>query len=343
VLVGLPGMAPLLERFAAGALRAAGDAPGELQCSALHIRAQLAIGRGRLAEAQQWLDQADEAYRWLGMTRGMNHSNGITHALLDALRGEREASHAALRRLAQDLQQHSPASHRRASEYLVLSAHVQASWVLQDEAALRQADAALARAANPAEWRVAPLCRQLSQALVALLDQRLVEARALLEPLAAGPNRGTYYPADQARVLLADLLLRQGRRDEAARWLQPCVEAARAGGEVGGLLLAGRTALQRLASADWGGRLDAGVLAAWADAPAGPAASQAATTSTLAPLSEREREVLALIARGDSNKLIARAFDLSPHTVKRHVANILDKLGVDTRGQAAARWREAAG
>jgi LuxR family maltose regulon positive regulatory protein len=33
---------------------------------------------------------------------------------------------------------------------------------------------------------------------------------------------------------------------------------------------------------------------------------------------------------------------LSPHTVKRHVANILDKLGVDTRGQAAARWREAA-
>jgi LuxR family maltose regulon positive regulatory protein len=43
------------------------------------------------------------------------------------------------------------------------------------------------------------------------------------------------------------------------------------------------------------------------------------------------------MAVGDSNKLIARRFDLSPHTVKRHVANILDKLGVDTRGQAAAR------
>jgi LuxR family maltose regulon positive regulatory protein len=49
------------------------------------------------------------------------------------------------------------------------------------------------------------------------------------------------------------------------------------------------------------------------------------------------------MAAGDSNKLIARAFDLSPHTVKRHVANILDKLGVATRGQAAARWREKAG
>ena len=50
-------------------------------------------------------------------------------------------------------------------------------------------------------------------------------------------------------------------------------------------------------------------------------------------------EVLAHIAAGDSNKLIARYLDLSPHTVKRHVANILGKLGVASRGQAAARYR----
>ena len=63
-------------------------------------------------------------------------------------------------------------------------------------------------------------------------------------------------------------------------------------------------------------------------------------THSIAPLlSSREREVLARIAAGDSNKLIARAFDLSPHTVKRHVANILDKLGVESRGQAAAWYR----
>jgi LuxR family transcriptional regulator, maltose regulon positive regulatory protein len=55
-------------------------------------------------------------------------------------------------------------------------------------------------------------------------------------------------------------------------------------------------------------------------------------------LSRRELEVLARIAAGDSNKLIARAFDLSPHTVKRHVANILGKLGVASRGRAAACW-----
>jgi LuxR family maltose regulon positive regulatory protein len=55
-----------------------------------------------------------------------------------------------------------------------------------------------------------------------------------------------------------------------------------------------------------------------------------------ADLSARELEVLERIAAGESNKVIARALDLSLHTVKRHVANILGKLGVATRGQAAA-------
>ena len=57
------------------------------------------------------------------------------------------------------------------------------------------------------------------------------------------------------------------------------------------------------------------------------------------PLSAREEQVLQCIAGGDSNKLIARALGLSLHTVKRHVANILDKLSADSRGQAAAWWQ----
>jgi LuxR family maltose regulon positive regulatory protein len=69
-----------------------------------------------------------------------------------------------------------------------------------------------------------------------------------------------------------------------------------------------------------------------------PAASPG-TCST--PLSQREREVLQRIAAGDSNKMIARALNLSPHTVKRHVANILDKLGARSRSQAAA-WLQRA-
>lgn len=55
-------------------------------------------------------------------------------------------------------------------------------------------------------------------------------------------------------------------------------------------------------------------------------------------LSPRECQVLAHVAAGESNKRIARSLGLSPHTVKRHVANILDKLSLDSRGQAAAWW-----
>ncbi|MBI5255149.1 MAG: helix-turn-helix transcriptional regulator, partial [Burkholderiales bacterium] len=75
-------------------------------------------------------------------------------------------------------------------------------------------------------------------------------------------------------------------------------------------------------------------------APAGPAAPPVAAGEALSP---REAEVLAQIAEGASNKHIARALDLSPHTVKRHVANILDKLALATRGQAAAWYRARGG
>jgi two-component system, NarL family, response regulator LiaR len=52
-------------------------------------------------------------------------------------------------------------------------------------------------------------------------------------------------------------------------------------------------------------------------------------------LTPREREVLALIARGMPNKLIARELEISEKTVKTHVGHVLAKLGVTDRTQAA--------
>lgn len=54
-----------------------------------------------------------------------------------------------------------------------------------------------------------------------------------------------------------------------------------------------------------------------------------------AALSPREREILDLIARGDSNKLIARALGIAETTVKIHVQHLLRKLGLESRVQAA--------
>lgn len=63
-----------------------------------------------------------------------------------------------------------------------------------------------------------------------------------------------------------------------------------------------------------------------------PAAQPAATTL----LSTRECEVLALIASGFSNREIAVELGIARNTVKNHLRNILSKLGVKNRAQAAA-------
>jgi len=67
------------------------------------------------------------------------------------------------------------------------------------------------------------------------------------------------------------------------------------------------------------------------DAPAGGAAPD----DPLARLSPREREILGHIARGASNKAIARELDIAETTVKIHVQHILRKLGLNSRVQAA--------
>lgn len=53
-------------------------------------------------------------------------------------------------------------------------------------------------------------------------------------------------------------------------------------------------------------------------------------------LTEREREVLSLIARGYTNKQIAEALYMSEKTARNHVSHILEKLGLSRRSEAAA-------
>ena len=96
----------------------------------------------------------------------------------------------------------------------------------------------------------------------------------------------------------------------------------------------------------------------WLTGQPGPAARSAATAQRLhrrwgaggfpdpladlgregagAPLSQRESQVIALLAAGQENAEMAALLGVSVHTIERHVANIFGKLGVRNRAEATA-------
>ncbi|HKO66892.1 MAG TPA: LuxR C-terminal-related transcriptional regulator, partial [Burkholderiaceae bacterium] len=175
-------------------------------------------------------------------------------------------------------------------------------------------------------------------------DEALVQWR---DVLAHEEAADVFAQAGEVRVRLALIALKRDAREEAAALIRPLLQSAEDGPR--GAIFA-VAALAELARADWSKHLSAAesaTLRSWAASlahtPEGePSTAPDATPSIVATnerLTPREIEVLARIGAGDSNKLIARAFDLSLHTVKRHVAHILDKLDLESRGQAAAWYR----
>jgi DNA-binding NarL/FixJ family response regulator len=87
------------------------------------------------------------------------------------------------------------------------------------------------------------------------------------------------------------------------------------------------------------------VLASLSSAPIEPTMIAPATPafvggSDVAQLTEREREILTLLARGASNREISETLYIAGGTVKNHLSNILSKLGVRDRTQAALKARE---
>ena len=186
-------------------------------------------------------------------------------------------------------------------------------------------------------------------------------------------------------IVVARVLLAQGRLDEAARLLQRLIKATEAGGRTsrnievlmlqaiayqttGDATGAFRVLERALTLAEPGGYVrifvdegppmarllyDAGtrgiapdyarrLLAAFPMAepePSRPSIAQDAQSGLIEPLSQRELEVLQLIAEGLSNREIASKLYVSLNTVKGHTRHIYGKLGVNNRTQASVRAR----
>ncbi|NJD89284.1 MAG: transcriptional regulator [Betaproteobacteria bacterium] len=328
---GLPGIARPLLRHAELMLREAGDEPTVLRPIALLAQGWCAAWRGDLAQAARLREQARDEAAWSGETGAVRAHLLTLAALTHAMAGETQPALAAA---AERLRQRLPNSGAW-GRYLIGTFAARVAAACADLPALREAldETRSALAELEREGR-RPDTRPLvpTRGQLAWLEGRGDEALALWrEALAEEEAIDVYGQASETRVRVAGAVAQGGDLRGAARELGPVFARAQVDGGPGGALLAG-TVLRRLAAMDWGEALPAAQqaqLRAWASP--GPASAPGAEG-----LSARELEVLERLAAGDSNKLIARALDLSPHTVKRHVANILGKLGVETRGQAAA-------
>jgi LuxR family maltose regulon positive regulatory protein len=296
---------------------------------------------------------AREDAAWSGQSGAANAHLLALAAVIAAVRGDARAAVDAANARYHGYSGGAPSGWHR---YLlaIFSARVVAASgdAAELRAALAQVDAERALLAPGAAARAGPQRELPLSAQLAWLEGRADDAIALWQrALDSEEAMDMMGQAAETRLRLAAALVGRNETTEAAATLAPVFARIGVDGGPGGALLAGE-ALRRLASARWDGALTEvqqaqlrqwwAILAECRKHPAAPAGDTAASTtkpSRTDVLTARELEVLARIAAGDSNKLIARAFDLSLHTVKRHVANILGKVGAESRGQAAAWYR----
>jgi ATP/maltotriose-dependent transcriptional regulator MalT len=195
----------------------------------------------------------------------------------------------------------------------------------------------------PATSIISHLLMALVLSILELADSHYVGARrALQEAVALEAKMPLFNLFGSARILLAHLSLKMGLPEEALAEVTAVLAEVEAQGAPGRILMEGEAArpVLRLAVAHDPHAALANQLLETLDASAQAEPQPVEVADTGETLSAREVEVLRLMASGASNQEIAKTLVLSVHTVKRHVANILTKLDVSSRTQAAARARE---
>lgn len=329
-------MPPVIDRWYRGAMQVLGDRPLPFGVNAHMAQAWNQFWQGRLPESRQLLARAEADAAWFGrLVIARNHGQAL-HAMLDLIAGRHDEALALMKlRLAEHVPGYGAWGGWHASFFMSRMAAATGNREALAEGLERlvRIGADLPDLVMP--HRPRPLLGL--QAQLAALEGRREEAIVAWRGfLADGEGGDLLGQLAEARLRLAAALLESGDRAGAARALAPALARR----QPGGMMWAVPRLLQMVAE-DWDGLLEATDIArlrGWADGvrPATLAVVVAAPVDER--LSQREAEVIAQIAAGASNKHIARALDLSPHTVKRHVANILDKLGLNSRGEAAAWW-----
>jgi len=183
---------------------------------------------------------------------------------------------------------------------------------------------------------------QTTLARVRLAEGRVREALGMLDELLEAVRRlGRVSAVIETQALRAVCFWRQDRQEEALAALAEALGLAEPEGYVRVFLdcPAPMTALLYEAASRGLGGTYAGRLLAAADREAPGGSTRLPCGETVEPLSERELEVLGLLAEGLTNKQTAERLFISLPTVKWHTSNIYGKLGVANRTRAVARAR----
>jgi DNA-binding CsgD family transcriptional regulator len=293
-------------------LQLQGDWPGalaEVMKAREHLagRSKALIGRscyqqGELHRLRGEFAQADEMYREAGLN-GCEPQPGMSLLLL--AEGKLDVAAAAIRSIADpagSLQRPGAGSSRAR----LLGPYVEISIATGDLDTARAAADELTRIATTIDSPSLLATSTQASGAVLFAEGRLKAAFALLrEAWAIWQQLETPYESARVRVLIGRVCQRLGDHETARMHFH-------AAGSVFGQLGAAPDLieLERL-------------IATGSAAPSGS-------------LTEREREVLSLVASGGTNRQIATALGISEHTVARHLSNIFDKLGVTSRTAASA-------
>ena len=240
--------------------------------------------------------RAEEAYREASQS-GRDSQPGL--AQLRLAQGKTEVAAAAIRRVMDEARD-------RATRSRLLAAYVEIMLAAND---VRAARAGADELAGIAEQLEAPLLRAMAARATGAVRLAEGDGRAALAALrgAWATWQGIEAPYEAARVrVLIGLACRALGDDD--------------------------TAEVELDTARWVFRQ----LGAAPDVARVEALSRAGAASTPGGLTAREVEVLRLVAEGKTNREIAKTLVISDHTVRRHLQNIFNKIGVSSRAGATA-------
>ncbi|HEY2090412.1 MAG TPA: helix-turn-helix transcriptional regulator, partial [Thermoanaerobaculia bacterium] len=337
-LFGLPNATPRIERFVRIAAPHARSA-SPLRATMLTMEAWTQQWRGNSAAADASAAEAMAVSATLGGMRSVTTEAGMLRATVAALRRDDATADAMLDLVFEELRNGPLFSQAWMSGYLLAMTRIRLMQGRAEEA--RDAERRIRTTENLREWPIAPVARAFCRGLIQALDGHDVAAEASFrEAIERQKSVHIDYFAGDARVALAMLMLHEGRIDEAVRMFAPVLGRHERYNTPGAIFWEGsairpllRVARERHSHAGFASR----VLRLWGETFD---EEPPIMTATGEPLTSREVEVLRLIADGASNATIAERLVISVHTVKRHVANVLQKLGAASRAEAGALARK---